>query len=253
MVKRKGEDYGSSPPITIVSTPDDPTSSCDITPLDCNISSPFSRLSSSSPFSPASSRTWEGTQNAMDKLLEQFEGPIALENLKVADACTALREKLEEQENVIRSKSDGLKAQIKSRLEVATKACDQEEGTLKQIEGKTSILQERVLELRDENEEIVNETKVSKARTLQYQIDSSRQLEQIDEVEAQKKREVPKQQQSISLFASTTGIKWDYDCVDSLAGEVEIASKGVHKRFNIQSDDYSSYEIADMLWKMIEA
>ena len=249
MVKRKGDDYGSSPSITVVSTPEDPTSSCDITPSDN--SSPFSRLSSS-PFSPASARTWEGTHTAMDKLLEQFQGPMELENLKIAQECVTLRVKLEEQEKVIRSKADGIKAQIKSHLDVATRACDEEEHSLKKIEEKTLLLQERVSELRDENEEIVAATKESKAKTLQYQIDASRELEQIDEVEALRKREVPKQQQAISLFSTATGIKWDYDCVDSLAGEVEIPIKGIHKRFNIDSDDYSPYEIADMLWKLME-
>ena len=249
MVKRKGEDYDNSPPITIVSTPEDPTSSCDITPFS-TISSTFSPPTS--PFSTTSPRTWDETQNAMNKLLEELEGPNAQDNLKTVAVCDTLLQKMENQVEVIRSTSKSLQTQLKNRMEEAMKAYEKEEDVLKEAEDKNTILRERITELRDENEKILKDTKDSKAKTVRYQIESSKQLDQIDEVEAQKKRDVPKQQQYISLFATTTGIKWDYDCVDSLAGEIEIGSKGVHKRFNIDSDDYSSYEIADMLWKMID-
>ena len=42
-----------------------------------------------------------------------------------------------------------------------------------------------------------------------------------------------------------------FDCVDSIAGEVEIPSKKKQTRFQFEKENYTDFEIANMMWDKI--
>ena len=53
-----------------------------------------------------------------------------------------------------------------------------------------------------------------------HQREAAEEIERIDSVDEERKREVPRLKHSISLYASTTGIKWDFLQDDILSGSV---------------------------------
>jgi hypothetical protein len=122
-----------------------------------------------------------------------------------------------------------------------------------------------------------------------HQEEASQEIESIDQVEEERKRQVPRLKTQISLFASTTGIKWDFSQEDLLSGSVvrtvwgkllmeyvcrlEGAVSLTHtvfaslcllflfqaipdqqglKFFSMDPRDYSSMETANRLWSMME-
>jgi hypothetical protein len=59
--------------------------------------------------------------------------------------------------------------------------------------------------------------------------------------------------QQISLYATTTGIKWDFNEEHILAGQVAAQPKGGIRRFCIDPNEYSNFEIAKhLLWSLME-
>ena len=206
-----------------------------------------------SPFSSTTSRTWEETRDAMDKLLLQFEGPNASNDTVVLKDVTNGIKSLHENVDTLKSKSSKIKDEIKTRIQISSGHLDEESEALK-------LQQERLKEKHTEIEKIKYEIAVLvkkemelKVKIDQYKQDAFEDIGQIDEVEEEKKQDVFRLQQHISLLAMVSGIKWDYDCVDSIAGEIEIKSKNKHVRFEIDEDKHSPFEIANMLWDTISS
>ncbi len=53
-----------------------------------------------------------------------------------------------------------------------------------------------------------------------HQQETTEEMEVIDRVEEERKREVPRLKHTLSLYASTTGIKWDFLQHEVLSGSV---------------------------------
>mmetsp|Transcript_11550 Transcript_11550/g.13604 ORF Transcript_11550/g.13604 Transcript_11550/m.13604 type:complete len:244 (-) Transcript_11550:110-841(-) len=242
MVKRKGGEFAESPTTAFVTTI---ASSPTIT------SSSTASAPAISPFN-TSSFTWEETSLLMTQLLDHYVGPAASDNISLIKECASQNEDLSNWKNSFLLESQSIKGRIQSRIDECHMKYQQEEGALEEqrkhlvtLEGEEHLLREKHTMLRKEKGEI-------EQRIDQYKIEASQGVEKIDEVEEMKKMEVPRLQQQISLYASISGIKWEYDCVDSLAGEVEVPLKCLHKRFAIDKEEHTPFEIADMLWGMTE-
>ncbi|KAL3941214.1 MAG: hypothetical protein SGBAC_004389 [Bacillariaceae sp.] len=85
-----------------------------------------------------------------------------------------------------------------------------------------------------------------------YLEEASDEIDSIDQVEEEQKRLVPRLKTQISLYASTTGIKWDFAQDEILSGQVSISKTTALQSFCIDPRDYSSVETAYRLWKMID-
>lgn len=188
----------------------------------------------------------------MTQLLDHYVGPAASDNISLLNECTSQNKELSNWKKSFVLDSQSIKSRIQSRIDECHRMYQQEEGALEEqrqhlvtIESEERLLREKHTMLRKEKGEI-------EQRIDQYKIEASQGVEKIDEVEEMKKMEVPRLQQQISLYASISGIKWEYDCVDSLAGEVEVPLKCLHKRFAIDKEEHTPFEIADMLWGMTE-
>lgn len=211
-------------------------------------SSPFSVFS---PFSPSTTPTWEETRDSVDKLLLQFEGPNASKDTAVLKDNTNIIHKLEENVELLKSKSSKIKNEIKMRIQDTSKSLEEESDSLRLQSDHFNQKRRETDKIKSEIEALVNTEIDLKMKIDQHKRDASEEVGQIDEVEEEKKAEVYRLQQHISLLALVSGIKWDYDCVHSIAGEVEVPSKGKQVRFEIDKEKYSVYEIANMLWDKI--
>lgn len=244
-MKRKGQEAVSPGTSVVISSPLNETKF-----NNDETSSPFSVMS---PFSPTTSRTWEETRDSVDKVLLQFEGPNASNDIAVLKDNTNVINKLEENVGHLKTKSNKIKDQIETRIQDCTQQLKDEFDSLR-------LKQERVNDKRSEVEkmkrEIIDLAKKEielKKKIDQHKEEASQEVEQIDEVEEEKKAEVFRLQQHISLLALVSGIKWDYDCIHTIAGEVEIPKKGKHVRFEIDKEKYSPFEIANILWEKISS
>jgi len=241
MVKRKGGDYAESPKTAFVSTMSTPHSETN------NLSTSPISISS-----PQSSFTWEQTSQLMNQLLEHFVGPAASDNISLVKKCISLNTEFGKWKEPFLIQSDSITSRIQSRVDECSEKSQQELGGLEEQRQHLSTLEGEVDHLRAKTLELMKKRQEIDRKICEYNIEASQEIEQIDEVEERKKMEVPRLQQQISLYASISGIKWNYDCADSLAGEIEISSKHLHKRFSIDKDKYNAFEIADIIWSMSE-
>jgi len=188
----------------------------------------------------------------MNQLLEHYVGAAASDNISLVKECVSQNKDLSNWKDSFLLQTQNIKNRIQSRKDECHVQCRQEEGSLEERRQHLATIASEENHLRTKNALLLKEKGEIKQRTDQYNIEASQEVEQIDEVEEMKKLEVPRLQQQISLYASISGIKWEYDCVDSLAGEVDIPLKSVHQRFAIDKDEHTPFEIAGMLWDMTE-
>ncbi len=243
-MKRKGEDYATSPSASVVLASPLNQIKCTDTP------SPFSVLS---PFSQTPPRTWEETCDAADKILLQFDGPKATNDMITLKENKKIIDGFENDVDVLQTKSNRLKEEIQFRINDCLEKYNKKIDSIR-------LQRELIEELRNEIDSIksITHESIEKERELKIKIDqykdqASQEIEEIDEVEEEKKAEVSRLQEHVSLLAVVSGIKWDYECVESIAGEVEVPSKGKHVRFEIDPDEHSPYEITNLLWDLISS
>jgi DNA repair exonuclease SbcCD ATPase subunit len=85
--------------------------------------------------------------------------------------------------------------------------------TANNLQGTVSDLEQSLEEVREKEMEI-------RSHIHSHQQAVSEQREEIDAVEMDRMQQVPKIKNQISLYAKTTGIRWDYHRDSMLAGEV---------------------------------
>lgn len=103
-----------------------------------------------------------------------------------------------------------------------------------------------------EIDELDDRQRASQEKIALYQVEASQELDMIMDVEEQRKQQVPRLKMTISLFASTTGIKWDFEDPNILSGQVAIPSQSSFKLFNVDPRDFSPVETANILWDMMD-
>ena len=127
---------------------------------------------------------------------------------------------LSQKRQALYDSASALQASLQSQIQEAREACAEESQDLYR-------LVESIRQLELEAQQLHNS--VSESKALQTQLvqqisthrkEASQHLEELDEVELERLQQVPKIKNQISLYAKTTGIKWDYDRETILAGEV---------------------------------
>ena len=113
-------------------------------------------------------------------------------------------------------------------------------------------LEQQITSLQQKNSDMLSRRRDAEEAIPVHAAVASEQVAELDEIETRHIKTLPKIKQEISLHALMTNIKWDYNRTDVLAGEVSIPSVSVHRRFEIEKDGLSDFEIAERLWGMIE-
>lgn len=144
-------------------------------------------------------------QQRADPILEAFRSAGAEDH-------SALETMLEE--------SQRIQAGLETEIEEARNACQQESSVLASLSIENhQLVQERDKLVRNMDEIDQRQVHLQKQIALHHQ-EATEEIENIDEVEEERKREVPRMKMQISLYASTTGIKWDFSQDGILSGSV---------------------------------
>ena len=142
------------------------------------------------------------------------------ELLSSFDTCMSMQQELEQEQATVLKTSQNIKNQLHQRIEMAREACKEESDDLYRMQMTLEQLQADRQALLQSLEEIDALQVESKNRILHYKKVAAQHVELMDQVEAERMRQVPRLKQQISLYATTTGIKWDFDEEHVLAGQV---------------------------------
>lgn len=138
----------------------------------------------------------------------------------ILDALMSIGTKDEEMFGRNLDKYRGIQDDLDAQIEEATRSCQKESTVLSHLVLQTKRLeQSRDNWLRD-IDEIDKRQVVLQQQIALHQQEASQEIENIDTVEEERKRQVPRLKTQISLYASTTGIKWDFNEDELLSGSV---------------------------------
>jgi chromosome segregation ATPase len=146
-----------------------------------------------------------GDQGNADPILSALQ--TADENDGVAE------EKLVDEASRIKSKLDEKLREVKA-------AYQKESSVLKDLKNQIDRMQEKRNCLSEGMQELEQKQVELQKKLALHQEEASQEIDSIDEVEEERKRQVPRLRTQISLYASTTGIKWDFSQDDVLSGSV---------------------------------
>lgn len=115
---------------------------------------------------------------------------------------------------------DRIKLQLERELDSAKSACQHESSVLRELANEMESMGQKRKSLLESMEKLDQRQVDLKQKIAQHQQEASQEIESIDQVEEERKRQVPRLKTQISLYASTTGIKWDFTQNDILSGSV---------------------------------
>lgn len=148
--------------------------------------------------------------------------------------------------------SEAVKTSLANQIQQEREAFQCESDDLYKIVQTINNLQGTVSDLEQSLEEVREKEMDIRSHIHSHQQAVSEQREEIDAVEMERMQQVPKIKNQISLYAKTTGIRWDYHRDSMLAGEVAIPSLGVVSRFAIDPREYDNFTIANYLWSAMD-
>jgi chromosome segregation ATPase len=225
-MKRKGEEFESSPTTSVIM--------------------PFA--------SDEPTLTWEATLDSMNQLLESYDNEETLSHrTPIIRSIESSVQNIEQSKSNTELEGNAIISDIADRIKDCSSNFSQEEQNLRQQQKHVADLEYEVDEIRNSVDEVKEEDLALQKKIQHYREQASERVERIDEVEVQKKEEVYRLQTQISLHAHVTGIKWDYDDINSIKGEIDIPSKQIQKRFEIEKEGRSDFEIVNKFWTMMEA
>lgn len=226
---------------------------------------PSSLMSSSLKSYENMELTWKDTTDIMKDLLDHYTSkqnnnkrssssshtPSINDDidqvLKCKEYCKIIecdkKEELLEESNKIRSEMELLVYEEEEALKRDTKDLDTHKKHV-------SNLQDEIISLKISQENHLEQIEKIKANIASYREEASQEIEEIDEVEAERIREVPSLKHKISLYANITGIKWNYDSNDDdiLEGEITVPSTGCVKKFSIDPSKKSDFDCTNEIW-----
>lgn len=121
---------------------------------------------------------------------------------------------------ILKVESSQIQADLDHKIAMAKEACQVESGVLADLSNNLQGLQQSRDKLLQDMDEIDQRQLDLQHQIALHQQEASEEMEVIDSVEEERKREVPRLKHSISLYASTTGIKWDFLQDEILSGSV---------------------------------
>jgi hypothetical protein len=139
----------------------------------------------------------------------------------IAYAIRAIGERDIEPEETLLRESEHIHSDFDRQLQQEKDLCRQESSELSNLAEKLEQYRTQRAALLQEIDELDERQRIAQQNIATYVDEASQELEQIDECEEERKRQVPRLKTTISLYASTTGIKWDFkEGTDVLSGQV---------------------------------
>jgi chromosome segregation ATPase len=123
-------------------------------------------------------------------------------------------------EKSLLEQAEEIKSHLSMEINQAKELRKKETGVIGDLSAQFSKFHEQRHNLLREIDELDDRQRLSQEKIALYQEEASQELDGIIDVEEEQKQHVPRLKMTISLYASTTGIKWDFADPDLLSGQV---------------------------------
>ena len=226
--------------------------------------------------------------NPISSLKSKLQGIATTLNQQDDPILSAIENPAEDSEETdLLEQARDIRSQLHDQIDEAKHACQHESDVLSSLSGRLDSMKEKRQSLTSEMEDLDSMQVNLQRRIVSYQEEASQEIESIDQVEEDRKRQVPRLKSQISLYAATTLIKWDYACQHVLSGQVvstrenyltywnshpevciDVFSSYIYfslslspqaipmqhglQTFCIDPRDHSEFEVANKLWGLME-
>jgi myosin heavy subunit len=166
------------------------------------------------------STSWQESQSKLASLRERLQKEDNDQVWSVLQNCLTHESSIKEAESVMLSESAVTQEKLDSAVQAAAEQCKEESEALYLLQTALHKLHaERDAMLADLSSTDQQMEDLNQDIT-RFQQEADEEMGAIDSVEESAKKSVPRLQYLISLYASCTGIKWDFDQERLLEGEV---------------------------------
>ena len=202
--------------------------------------------------SPLDGTDWEETRQIIGELRTLYA--TGEDSSKVAE-CLKIAKEIE---NCLSSAGSETQSIIKSLASTAQVS----ESQLDALKGEKATIDESIAALSRCKEDTESRIAVKEAerkkeeRSLE---DIKRRLDAMGHQEATvkqvRKQDLPMLKHALSLYANVTKISWDYASYDEgkVAGTIVNSATGVVRDFSYDTNEQSSFEIANSIWLSMES
>lgn len=199
----------------------------------------------------AEAKEWADVASFMDDVLAgQVDQYTHLES--AVQQCNSLINSISNQTDALHARSEEITNSITAEIEKENVALQNESNELATQIRAVQKLEEEAATLTKTNAEIIAKKRASEQNIPIYKAEAAEQIGKLDEIEMEHVKRIPKIKNQLSMFAELTNVKWDYNQKDVLAGEISLPSKFVHRKFAIDKEKLSKYEVTEQLWSIIE-
>lgn len=199
----------------------------------------------------AEAKEWADIASFMDDVLAgQVDQYTHLES--AVQQGNSLINSISNQTDALHARSEEITNSITAEIEKENVALQNESNELATQIRAVQKLEEEAATLTKTNAEIIAKKRASEQNIPIYKAEAAEQIGKLDEIEMEHVKRIPKIKNQLSMFAELTNVKWDYNQKDVLAGEISLPSKFVHRKFAIDKEKLSKYEVTEQLWSIIE-
>lgn len=128
--------------------------------------------------------------------------------------------RLDKEHEQLNESANAIKDSLQNQIAEARLACDEEQSDLSCLNGKIHSMEKEVEQIQKATSDLQEDQTKLQERIKEYQNEISKCQVELNSEEVEMMKQVPKIKSQISLYAKTTGIKWDYNSEHILAGQV---------------------------------
>jgi len=227
-MKRKGNEIDSPVCFVIRSLPDEGSP---------NYKTPFG----SAPFV-----SWKETRAALDEFVNNVSVSQTVDLITRSDEIVRYLKTKAPQEVVLCA--EAVQNRLRTSIAEERRMYESENAGASKIQKEVDQLLEELQVCHDSKEALMKRKAETMIKIEHYKAEAAEELEEYDEMEAAMMQQVPRMKKGIALYARSTGIKWNYENLDVLAGEVRDSAKKVVRRFEFDPSEMDEFEIANRIW-----
>jgi hypothetical protein len=116
--------------------------------------------------------------------------------------------------------ANAIQSNLRQQIAAETHLSKEENDGLAQVQQDLDLLEVELQKSKDNYNTLLQQKEDIICQIKDFQMEAAEDLGEFDELEASMIQQVPRMKKGIALFARSTGIKWNYDNLDVLAGEV---------------------------------
>ncbi|CAK4626017.1 hypothetical protein LEN26_009198 [Aphanomyces euteiches] len=195
----------------------------------------------------AAELSWEEAKGLCEEISAVFDNGLkdGQRLFQIKSKYEGLRTALNDQQKSARQTVTDMMAEIQ-RIQQYEDERDNSEEMLRRIQDLDRLkheLQHKLHELKEE--QLVSEANIENL-IAQYDLAQQRYTEEC----AAREKDIPRLKQTIALYASITGIKWDF-ASEHIAGNIHVPERKHVESFELK-EPHNAFDVANELWRLID-